>query len=480
MWTELGFWRTNGGDPTFHIHGVTGPDEYTTVVNNNLFTNVMARYNLEAAALVVERLKERRPVDFERLVHRLGVTDDEVAEWRRCAEGMTIPFDEGLGIHPQDDFFLDREVWDLSRTPDELRPLMLHYHPLVIYRFQVLKQADVVLAMFLQGDRFTPEEKRANFEYYDPITTGDSTLSAVVQAIIAAEVGYEDVAMDYFRQALYVDLADLHDNTVDGMHIASAGGVWSALVFGFAGMGDRRRRLRFDPRLPRDWPAMRFRIRWHGTRLLVELTQDAITFTMLERGKDPEISVNVRGEYYTITACRAAAVCPSTTRARGSAACSATARRSAASAPTAPGSPPASPSRWSSTRTRPPCPGWPDCRPEPARALLLSAGRPGRGSAGGSGSGWEAGTSSSSTVRERRRAVEHVLRAERVLREPLLAARAVLGVPLASPGLRLDQVRCGPARRFASPPSRLVVGPVGRDRVPGARRPGRPRRSRPR
>jgi len=302
MWTELGFWRTNGGDPTFHIHGVTGPDEYTTVVNNNLFTNVMARFNLEAAARVVETLKERRPVDFERLVHRLGVKEDEVAEWRRCAAGMTIPFDEGLGIHPQDDFFLDREVWDLSRTPDELRPLMLNYHPLVIYRFQVLKQADVVLAMFLQGDRFTPEEKRANFEYYDPITTGDSTLSAVVQAIIAAEVGYEDVAMDYFRQALFVDLGNLHHNTVDGMHIASAGGVWSALVFGFAGMGDRRRRLRFDPRLPRDWPAMRFRIRWHGTRLLVELTQDAITFTMLERGKDPEISVNVRGEYYTITA----------------------------------------------------------------------------------------------------------------------------------------------------------------------------------
>ncbi|WP_166138603.1 glycoside hydrolase family 65 protein [Nocardioides ochotonae] len=301
MWTELGFWRTNGGAPTFHIHGVTGPDEYTTVVNNNLFTNVMARFNLDAAAQVVDRLKEQRPEDFERLVHRLGVKEDEVAEWRRCAEGMTIPFDEGLGIHPQDDFFLDREVWDLSRTPDELRPLMLNYHPLVIYRFQVLKQADVVLAMFLQGDKFTPEEKRANFEYYDPITTGDSTLSAVVQAIIAAEVGYEDVAMDYFRQALYVDLGDLHHNTVDGMHIASAGGVWSALVFGFAGMGDRRRRLRFDPRLPRDWPGMRFRIRWHGSRLLVELTQDAITFTLLARGDDPEVSVNVRGEYYTIT-----------------------------------------------------------------------------------------------------------------------------------------------------------------------------------
>ncbi len=300
MWAELGFWRSNGSDPTFHIHGVTGPDEYTTVVNNNLFTNVMARYNLEKAALVVDRLREEHPSDHDKLVQRLGVTDDEVAEWRRCAEGMSIPFDEGLGIHPQDDFFLDREVWDLSRTPRHLRPLMLHYHPLVIYRFQVLKQADVVLAMFLHGDRFTAEEKRANFEYYDPITTGDSTLSAVVQSIIAAEAGYHDAALDYFRQALYVDLTDLHGNTVDGLHIASAGGVWSALVFGFAGMSDRNGRLAFEPRLPKGWPSLRFKVAWRGSRLLVELSQEEIRFTIVEDG-EPGVRVRVCGARHTVT-----------------------------------------------------------------------------------------------------------------------------------------------------------------------------------
>ncbi len=194
-------------------------------------------------------------------------------EWRACAAGMTIPFDEGLGIHPQDDQFLDREVWDLSETPAGLRPLLLHYHPLVIYRFQVLKQADVVLALFLQGDRFTAAQKRADFEYYDPITTGDSTLSSVVQSIVAAEVGYHEVALDYFLRSLYVDLANKHENTVDGLHIASTGGVWSALVFGFAGMRDRGGRLSFDPRLPACWPSMRFPIAWQGSRLRVELTQ---------------------------------------------------------------------------------------------------------------------------------------------------------------------------------------------------------------
>jgi len=300
MWAELGFWRSNGSSPSFHIHGVTGPDEYTTVVNNNLFTNVMARYNLECAALMVAYIAQDFPTEHQKLVHRLGLRDDEIDEWRRCAEGMTIPFDDGLGIHPQDDFFLDREVWDLSRTPHELRPLMLHYHPLVIYRFQVLKQADVVLAMFLHGDRFTQEQKRANFEYYDPITTGDSTLSAVVQSIIAAEVGYHDAAMDYFRQALYVDLADLHGNTVDGLHVASAGGVWSALVFGFAGMGDRNGRLRFEPRLPADWTRLCFRIAWRGSRLRVELTQDEIEISVLEVG-EPSVQLRVRGEPYTLT-----------------------------------------------------------------------------------------------------------------------------------------------------------------------------------
>lgn len=298
MWAELGFWRTNG-EPTFHIHGVTGPDEYTTVVNNNLFTNVMARYNLERAALVCRRIEERHPRDYQKLVHRLGLKPGEIESWERCAAGMTIPFDEGLGIHPQDDFFLDREVWDLSRTPHELRPLMLHYHPLVIYRFQVLKQADVVLAMFLHGDRFTDEQKRANFEYYDPITTGDSTLSAVVQSIVAAEVGYHELALDYFRQALYVDLGDLHGNTVDGMHIASAGGIWSALTYGFAGMGDRNGRLCFDPRLPEGWPALRFRLAWRGSRMVVELRQDAITFTVVETGEE-SVHVRVRGQLHEV------------------------------------------------------------------------------------------------------------------------------------------------------------------------------------
>jgi alpha,alpha-trehalose phosphorylase len=297
LYADLGFWRSNG-EGSFHIHGVTGPDEYTTVVNNNLFTNVMARYNLEQAVQWVEWTRRQEPQEFARLAQKLRLTDDEVTEWAACAEGMHIPFDDGLEIHPQDDFFLDREVWDLSRTPEELRPLLLHYHPLVIYRFQVLKQADVVLALFLQGNRFSAEQKRKDFEYYDPITTGDSTLSAVVQSVVAAEVGYHEVAYGYFLDALYVDLANQHDNTVDGLHVASTGGVWSALVNGFGGMRDHDGRLSFDPRLPDGWTSLTFRVTWRGTRMRVTLDATSLAFEV-EVGELP-VPVVVHGHTYTV------------------------------------------------------------------------------------------------------------------------------------------------------------------------------------
>jgi alpha,alpha-trehalose phosphorylase len=285
LWATLGFWRssrivadTNDDDAveTFHIHGVTGPDEYTTVVNDNLYTNVMARYNLRYAARVVREAREANGEEFARVVERTGLAEGEAEGWDRAADAMFIPFSESLGIHPQDSLFLEREVWDLAHTPKEQRPLLLHFHPLVIYRFQVLKQADVVLALFLQGNHFTPEEKKADFDYYDPLTTGDSTLSAVVQSILAAEVGYQDLALQYFRQSLFVDLHDLHHNAADGVHVASAGGVWTALVCGFGGMRDYAGELSFDPRLPADWPSLSYPLQWQGSALQVTITADEL------------------------------------------------------------------------------------------------------------------------------------------------------------------------------------------------------------
>ena len=289
MWADLGFWRANGHD-VFHIHGVTGPDEYTTVVNDNLYTNIMARSNLRAAANAVVRLHEIDEAAYLHMVARVSLREEEVGEWALAAEAMHIPFDSTLGIHPQDAQFLEKERWDLSQTPAAHRPLLLHYHPLVIYRFQVLKQADVVLALLLQGDQFTADQKRADFDYYDPLTTGDSTLSDVVQSIIAAEVGYHELALTYFTSGLFVDLADLHNNAADGVHVASAGGVWSALVYGFGGLRDHGGRISLDPRLPEDWEALTFRITLKDTRLRVDLRQHEVELTV-EAGEEAMLAV---------------------------------------------------------------------------------------------------------------------------------------------------------------------------------------------
>ncbi|MDL9981008.1 glycoside hydrolase family 65 protein [Microbacterium sp. ASV49] len=299
LWATLGFWREVDGVGTFHIHGVTGPDEYTTVVNDNMFTNVMARFNLRYAARTVRELAEKDGEMYRKLVTRLQLDPAEADAWEMAAEAMHIPFSEALGIHPQDEVFLEREVWDLEHTPADKRPLLLHFHPLVIYRYQVLKQADVVLALFLQGNHFTPEQKRADFDYYDPLTTGDSTLSAVVQSILASEVGYQDLALEYFQESLFVDLADLHHNASDGVHVASAGGVWSALVSGFGGMRDHYGELSFDPRLPEEWDDLEYTMHWHGTPLHVTLRRDALV-VRADAGRP--VTFHVRGVEHTVEA----------------------------------------------------------------------------------------------------------------------------------------------------------------------------------
>ena len=290
LWEDLGFNANNHSEPTFRIHGVTGPDEYTTVVNDNMYTNVMARFNMRYASRVVELLEEWDSDAYASLVRRVGLEPDETKRWIQASEAMYLPYDEELGIHPQDDNFLEREPWDFAGTPEEKYPLLLHFHPLVIYRHQVLKQADVVLAMVLRSDQFSLEQKRRNFDYYDPITAGDSSLSACVQAMAAAEIGYEDLAVDYFRAALFTDLADAHGNTADGVHLASCGGVWGTVAFGFAGLFDHGYALQFTPSLPAAWEGISFRIQRHGAKMVVELDADGCTVTVLSGPPVPIIT----------------------------------------------------------------------------------------------------------------------------------------------------------------------------------------------
>ena len=299
LWVDLGFFSERRGGQ-FCINGVTGPDEYNTVVDNNTFTNLMARKNLRFAADTVEEMRADNPDKFAELVEKTNLEDSEVEEWKRAAEKMFVPTDKGLGINPQDDSFLDKRPWDFENTPPEKYPLLLHHHPLVIYRHQVIKQADVVLAMFLVGYDFTPDEKRRNFEFYDPLTTGDSSLSACIQAIAAAEIGDVEKAFEYTRHAALMDLADIGGNVEDGCHIASMGGTWMAFVHGFAGMRDHSGNLEFRPKLPKGMEGLRFQITVRGQMLDVDIDGPTKTATYtLRRGDGLNFAHN--GEEITLT-----------------------------------------------------------------------------------------------------------------------------------------------------------------------------------
>jgi len=281
FWADLGFFSARR-DGQFCIQGVTGPDEYSAVVDNNAYTNLMARENLAAAAEGLQLLENSDPEAYARLVARLKIEPSEPAEWCRAAERMFIPYDE-RGVLLQDEHFLNRKPWDFEGTPVEHYPLLLHYHPLNIYRHQVIKQTDVVLATFLAGDRFSLEEKRRVFEYYDPLTTADSSLSSCVQSVMASEVGNARAAYEYFLLSAAVDLANLAGNVGDGIHVASCGGVWMALVNGFAGMRELDGfDLRFTPRLPAEWDSMRFRLLVRKRRLEVQMTRESTTYQLLE------------------------------------------------------------------------------------------------------------------------------------------------------------------------------------------------------
>ncbi|MFS0868077.1 glycoside hydrolase family 65 protein [Microbacterium sp. 179-B 1A2 NHS] len=267
LWESLGHHDDAG---RFHIDGVTGPDEYSAIVDDNVFTNLMARANLLSAADAA-----RRHPDVAR---SLGVDDDEIGGWTLTADAMHVPFDEQRRVHPQSAGFTERERWDFDAMSYDGELLQNHVPYFDLYRKQVVKQADLVLALFFCTDDFTAEEKARAFRYYEPLTVRDSSLSAAVQAVIAAEVGHLDLAADYLAEAATIDLDDLHDNTEEGLHIASLAGIWTALTAGFGGMRDTADGLRFAPRLPPQLAGLSFGIRVHGRTLRVEITPDAASY----------------------------------------------------------------------------------------------------------------------------------------------------------------------------------------------------------
>jgi alpha,alpha-trehalose phosphorylase len=286
LWRSLGHHDAAG---RFRIDGVTGPDEYSAIADNNVYTNLMAARNLTEAFDAVQRHPERAA--------GLGVDDEEAASWRDAARMMVIPYDDELGVHAQAEAFTKHQVWDFDATAPEQYPLLLHFPYFDLYRKQVVKQADLVLALHLRGDAFSDEEKARDFAYYEQLTVRDSSLSACTQAVIAAEVGHLELAYDYLAEAALIDLDDIQHNTRDGLHIASLAGTWIGAVAGFGGMRDHGGILSFTPRLPQALTRLRFRLGFRGRRLLVDVGHEQATYSLLE---GPSLRIVHHGDEVTV------------------------------------------------------------------------------------------------------------------------------------------------------------------------------------
>jgi len=283
-------WMTTGNfyQEKFHINDVTGPDEYTCIVNNNYYTNLVAQYHLHWAVKLYFLLKESGKIN--QLVQKLELQEDEIEDFNKAAEKMYLPYDEQLKINPQDDSFLQKRKWDIQSIPLKNYPLLLHYHPLHLYRHQICKQADTLMAHFILEDAQSQETKLNSFQYYEKITTHDSSLSYCIFSIMAAKIGMIDKAYQYFEHSSKLDLLDTYKNTKDGIHTANMGGNYLAIVYGFCGFRLKERGISFQPVLPKSWISYRFIIHFEDSRIMVHVTNKEC-FLRLERGSTKNIFV---------------------------------------------------------------------------------------------------------------------------------------------------------------------------------------------
>ena len=278
LWMDAGNFHRG----KFYINDVTGPDEYTCLVNNNYYTNAGAQYNLHWAVRFYELLEEAGKL--APVADKIGLKPEEIEEFRKTEESMYLPYDEETGINPQDDSFLQKEVWDIKGTPADKFPLLLHYHPLCLYRYQVCKQADTVLAHFIYEDAQDLETIRKSFAYYENVTTHDSSLSTCIFSIVASKLGLKEKAYDYFGDSAKLDLFNLHHNTKDGIHTANMGGNYMAVVYGFGGLRLKETGICFAPVLPGKWDSYTFKINYRGSHIQVFAGRDKTVFT-LEKGE---------------------------------------------------------------------------------------------------------------------------------------------------------------------------------------------------
>jgi alpha,alpha-trehalose phosphorylase len=280
IWAQVGWFAPSKGGK-YSIPCVTGPDEYTVLVDNNAYTNYMAREHLSFAIDIWHILEKEFPQVLLELQAKIELATNEITLWQKIADNMFLPYAPELGIIPQDDGFLAKPDWPFAKTPREEYPLQFHHHMLIIYRHRVCKQADTVLAEFVLNDQFSLDQKKRDFDFYEPITVHDSSLSACIFSIMANEIGYPEKAYEYFIQTARLDLDNCQGNSELGIHMANMAGTWMCVINGFAGLRTIGGSLTFQPRLPKQWEGLAFKLNWQGSVLAVHCTESKTTYTLV-------------------------------------------------------------------------------------------------------------------------------------------------------------------------------------------------------
>lgn len=302
VWADVGcFAETKQGK--YCICCVTGPDEYNALVDNNFYTNLMARENIHTAIKALEYLKANKLKAYNSLINKICLRDEEIEVWHKILENMYFPYDEKLGIIPQDDGFLQKKPWDETAIPLEKRNLLyVNYHPLFVFRHRMSKQADTILGMYLHSHLFTLEEKKKNYDFYQTVTVHHSSLSTCIFGIMACEIGYYDEAYKYFTQSARMDLDDYHNNFYAGIHAANMAGTWLAIVNGFAGLRTNGDIPSFKPFIPKQWEAYEFKIMYQEALLKIAIDNKKVSYALMNdkpitfKHLDKVITLSKKGE----------------------------------------------------------------------------------------------------------------------------------------------------------------------------------------
>jgi len=289
FYASRGNWRADG----FGFYGVMGPDEFHTFINNNCYTNTMAKKVFELTLDAVEKMKKDLPEKFFALAKKISLASDELDNWRQIAQKMIIPQDEETGVFEQHEGFFKLPHIDIHAIPQEDIPLMTNWSMPRIYRYDMVKQPDVLLLLFLLNGEYSDETKKANYEYYTPRCIHESSLSPSIHSILAAELGKYEEAQSFSTYSARLDLDDYNRNVHQGLHTTSMAGAWLNMVYGFGGMRSGGDTLTFKPSIPKKWKSFSFRILYKGYVLSVKVDKNNISLSV---DKDKPLTVEVFGK----------------------------------------------------------------------------------------------------------------------------------------------------------------------------------------